>query len=66
MDTTLARPSASLRTDRPAATAATFHSADGSLRCIGCHLHTDKCMCGAGGRRVIDVLLGAHDGTAAQ
>ena len=33
-----------------------FSSADGSIRCRGCHLHPDACTCGEATRRLVHAL----------
>lgn len=33
-----------------------FTSADGSIRCRGCHLHPDACTCGQATRRLFHTL----------
>jgi hypothetical protein len=30
-----------------------FDSADGSVRCVACHLHPDTCTCGSNAMRTI-------------
>ena len=38
-----------------------FESADGSLRCQGCHLHPDACTCGETAHRLFRVLTGTPE-----
>lgn len=53
-------PAARLREGLPAM----FRSADGTMRCIGCHLLADMCTCRADhpAREILSAVLGRHHG----
>lgn len=43
----------------PACAHPVLRSADGSVRCTGCHLHPDLCTCGRAGRSILDAIIAA-------